>query len=190
MKKWHVEQHGKALKHSQLKKPHRKSHPDHSHLVTLNPWRFLIWGKAPVIAPENENGIRMEKDICTKLGQLMKVELLLWIGLKCGTIIIPHFGVMGWFPEKVTLFWAKHIAVFGVNVEKFVPLLKVEAFENLLESKLLSIQPCMSHAENQRWHWTLQHRPRLNQTKFNESSHANCLILAHMVLKVTIGRVY
>ena len=53
------------------------------------------------------------------------------------TIINPHFGVMGWFPGKVTLFWVKHIAVFGVNVENFVPLFKVEAFEILLESKLL-----------------------------------------------------
>jgi len=32
-----------------------------------------------VIAPENENCIRMEKDIFTNLGQLMKVELVLWI---------------------------------------------------------------------------------------------------------------
>ena len=30
-----------------------------------------------------------------------------------------------------------HIAVFGVNVENFVPLFKVEAFKILLESKLL-----------------------------------------------------
>ena len=53
------------------------------------------------------------------------------------TIIIPHLRVMGWFPGKVTLFWVKHIAVFGVNVENFVPLFQVEAFEILLESKLL-----------------------------------------------------
>ena len=33
------------------------------------------------MAPEKENCIIMEKDICTKLGQLMKVELVLWIGL-------------------------------------------------------------------------------------------------------------
>ena len=53
------------------------------------------------------------------------------------TIIISHLGVMGWFPGKVTLFGVKHIAVFGVNVENFIPLFKVEAFEILLESKLL-----------------------------------------------------
>lgn len=53
------------------------------------------------------------------------------------TIIIPHFGVVGWFPRKVTMFWVKHIAVFGVNVENFVPLFKVDTFEILLESKLL-----------------------------------------------------
>ena len=33
------------------------------------------------MAPENENCIRMEKDIFTKLGQLMKVELVLGIGM-------------------------------------------------------------------------------------------------------------
>ena len=44
---------------------------------------------------------------------------------------------MGWFPREVLLFWAKHIVVFGVNVENFVPLFKVETFEILLESKLL-----------------------------------------------------
>ena len=53
------------------------------------------------------------------------------------TIINPHFGVMGWFPRKVLLFWVKHITAFGVNVENCVPLFKVEAFEVLLESKLL-----------------------------------------------------
>jgi len=37
----------------------------------------------------------------------------------------------------VTLFGIKHIAVFGVNVESFLPLFKVETFEILLESKLL-----------------------------------------------------
>ena len=45
------------------------------------------------------------------------------------TIVIPHFGVMGPFPGKVTMFWVKHTAVFGVNVENFVPLFKVETFE-------------------------------------------------------------
>ena len=33
------------------------------------------------MAPEKGNCIRMEKDICTKLGQLIKAELVLWIGL-------------------------------------------------------------------------------------------------------------
>lgn len=53
------------------------------------------------------------------------------------TINIPHSGVVGWFPGKVTMFWVKHIAVFGVNVENLVPLFKVDTFEILLESKLL-----------------------------------------------------
>ena len=44
---------------------------------------------------------------------------------------------MDLFPRKVTMFWVKHTAVFGVNVENFVPLFKVETFEILLESKLL-----------------------------------------------------
>ena len=50
------------------------------------------------------------------------------------TITIPHLGVMGWFPGKVTLFGVKYIAFFGVNIENFVPLFKLEAFEILLES--------------------------------------------------------
>ena len=50
------------------------------------------------------------------------------------TITIPHLGVMGWFPGKATLFWVKHIAFFGVTIGNFVPLLKLEVFEILLES--------------------------------------------------------
>ena len=50
------------------------------------------------------------------------------------TITTPHLGVIRWFLEKVTLFWVKHVAFFGVNIENFVPLFKLEAFEILLES--------------------------------------------------------
>ena len=53
------------------------------------------------------------------------------------TISITCLEVVGWFPRKVLLFWVKHITAFGVNVENCVPLFKVEAFEVLLESKLL-----------------------------------------------------
>ena len=50
------------------------------------------------------------------------------------TLTIPHLGVVGWFPEKVTLYWIKHVVFFGVNIQNFVPLFKLEPFEILLES--------------------------------------------------------
>ena len=43
------------------------------------------------MVPEKENCIRMEKDLCTKLGHLAKVEVVLWIGLQCGTHNYPSF---------------------------------------------------------------------------------------------------
>ena len=48
----------------------------------------------------------------------------------------------------------------------------------------------MSHARKSEMTSNIAIEARLNQTKFNESSDANCLVLVHMVLKGTVGRVY
>ena len=69
----------KHWKHPKWKKPYRKTTQSMLILYTLNPTRFLKWGKAPVMVPRKE--IRMEKYVSTKLGQLVKVEAGLGIGL-------------------------------------------------------------------------------------------------------------
>ena len=74
------------------------------------------------MVPEKENCIRIKKDICPKLGQLVKVEVVLWLGLET---IISHLGVTCWLPGKVTLFWVKHCS-FSVNTENLYCYLKLK----------------------------------------------------------------
>ena len=155
----------KHWKHPQWKKLHRKSHADHSHLVTLNPWKFLTWGKAPVVVPEKENCIRMEKDICTKFGQLMQVEVVLWIGLWCGHHNYPPFGDYGLVPWESDPVLGKTHCIFRCEYRKLCTSIETWSFWNF--TRKFQYNHVSHMPENQRWHQTLQNSPRLNQTKFN-----------------------
>ena len=112
----------KHWKHPQWKKPYRKSHPDHTHLVHY-PWRFLTCGKAPVMVPEKENCIRIEKDICTKLRQLVKVEVDLWIRWLEDSFIILISGIC-------TGFLGEYPCLGSNTLEYFVWRGKYEYFES------------------------------------------------------------
>ena len=99
-----MHEHGK---HPEGKKPYRKGHPDHTHLVCFKPIMVVKMRESLKNTSRKRKLDQNGKIHFHALGQVVKMEVGLWLGLEGENHNDFSFGVMWVFPGRMSLFGGK-----------------------------------------------------------------------------------